>query len=805
MRIHPKIVTDNKHICYHCGEDCIDSIICEGANYFCCEGCHLVYSLLSKNGLCDYYNLNENPGLTQKAEIRADKFAFLDDETVKKKLLVFTDGKQSKASFYLPQIHCSSCIWLLENLHKLHTGVLSSRVDFPKKTIDILFSENELSLRKVAELLTRIGYEPHISLKDIQDKDIRKIDRKRLIRLGVAGFCFGNIMMLSLPEYFSGGAIADLKMKHLFSMLNLVLSLPVFFYCAAEFYTSALGGLKQKFLNIDTPIAMAIVITFLRSVYEILSGTGAGYLDSMAGIVFLMLIGRVFQDYTYQALSFERDFKSYFPVSVCQKKDGQEIFVPISEVKAGDRILIRSNELIPADGILFLGKAKIDYSFVTGESELVEKSLGEILYAGGKQTGGEIELEVIKDVSQSYLTQLWNNSVFKEHKNKRISFIHALGRYFTWILFGLAAASAAYWYFHNPARIWAAVTAILIVACPCALLLSATFTNGHILRIMGRNGLYLKNSGAIEALAGADMIVFDKTGTISQNGPTAVHYEGPELGLTEQQLIRSLARQSNHILSRAIAGTLPESKTLKVENYKEYIGQGAEGDIRNVHVRMGSAVFSGISEDQDNGFSKVYVQIDGGSAGCFMLKNVYRKGVESLITRLRRNYAVALLSGDNDTERNYLSNVFGPSSRLNFNQSPQQKLRFISDRQEEGRKVIMVGDGLNDSGALKQSDAGIALSDDINNFSPACDCILSAERLGDLPAFLAYAKAGKKVILSSFIISMIYNTVGLGFAVQGTLSPLIAAILMPISSISILVFTTGASRVAARLCGLKAA
>jgi Cu+-exporting ATPase len=803
MKMTQLPLTPVKHSCYHCGEDCNDTLLEDGGNYFCCEGCRLVFNLLNQNGLCTYYNLNAAPGSNQRINVRADKFTFLEDETVRQKLLLFTDGKQSKVSFYLPQIHCSSCIWLLENLHKLDPGIVSSRVDFPKKTVDVLYSDTAMSLRKLAELLTSIGYEPHISLKDLNDKNLRKIDRRRLIKLGVAGFCFGNIMMLSLPEYFSGGAISDLKMKHLFSWLNLILSLPVFFYSATEFYQSAWQGIRQRFLNIDAPIVLATVITFSRSVYEIMSGSGAGYLDSMAGIVFLMLLGRIFQDYTYQALSFERDFKSYFPVSVCLKKADKEVYVPISEIKAGDRILIRSHELIPADGILFLGKALIDYSFVTGESAPVEKGMGEILYAGGKQTGGEIELEVIKEVSQSYLTQLWNNNVFKEDRTKRVSFIHALGRYFTWALLGLSVVSATYWYIENPARVWSAVTAILIVACPCALLLSATFTNGHIIRIMGRNGFYLKNADAIEALAGADTIVFDKTGTISQNGAATISYEGPPLDLTAKQLIRSLTRQSNHALSRAVCASLPDSKVLKVEHYKETIGQGAEGDIRQVHVRVGSAAFLGIKAIGDPGFCKVYVQLNEEVAGCFGLKNSYRPGMEQLISSLRKKYKLALLSGDNDSERTYLTTIFGTSNVLCFHQSPQDKLQFIAERQREGKKVIMVGDGLNDSGALRQSDAGIALSDDINNFSPACDCILASDHLEVLPQLLAYAKSGKRIILSSFIISMLYNTVGLGFAVQGTLSPIIAAILMPISSISILLFTTGASRIAAKYRGLK--
>jgi len=433
-----------KLTCYHCGEDCPDDTIRQEDKHFCCEGCKLVFNLLDKNGLCTYYTLDKNPGISRRIQVREGKFGFLDDEQVKNRLISFTDGTQYTVNLYLPQMHCSSCIWLLENLHRLESGIVSSRVDFPAKEVSIVFNGGDCSLRKVAELLTEIGYEPHISLKDMDERKIQKTDRKRLLQLGVAGFCFGNIMMFSFPEYFANGTLQP-GLKHLFLYLNLALALPVFFFSASEFYISAWKGIRSRFLNIDAPIVLAIVITYTRSVYEILSGTGSGYLDSMSGIVFFMLAGRVFQDYTHQALSFERDYKSYFPISVTVKAEGNLKETPISSLVKGDRIVIRNGELIPADGILFLGEASIDYSFVTGESTPVTKTIGEIIYAGGRQCGGKMELEVVREVPQSYLTRLWSKDTFQAKTKGRKSFIHALSRNFTWALLSLAALAAIYW------------------------------------------------------------------------------------------------------------------------------------------------------------------------------------------------------------------------------------------------------------------------------------------------------------------------------------------------------------------------
>jgi len=766
----------------------------------------MVYEIINQNGLCEYYDITDKPGVTQKVKVREGKFAFLDNQTVVDKLVHFAEGKQKHITFYLPQMHCSSCIWLLEHLVKLNRGIIGSQVNFLKKEVTVVFDADKVSLRTVAELLTGIGYEPHISLNDFSGNKVKKYDRARIYKIGIAGFCFGNIMLLSFPEYFSSGNMEEHKLAKLFSFLNLGLSLPVFFYCASEFFVSAYKSLKQKFLNIDAPIALAVLITFGRSVYEIVSGTGAGYLDSMSGIVFFMLVGRFFQDKTYQTLSFDRDYTSYFPLGVTVlETDGTEKQVPVSEIKKGDRIKIHSHEIVPADGILFMGKASIDYSFVTGESLPVDKGIGEIIYAGGKQLAGAIELEVVKEVSQSYLTQLWNNEAFKnKHAEKKVSFVHRVSRYFTYVLFSIALFSGIYWAIADSSKTWSAVTAVLIVACPCALLLSATFTNGNMLSVLQKAGLYVKNATVLESLSEADTVVFDKTGTISLQGEAGIHFVGSTLNAHEEQLIRSMASQSNHPLSKAIVAYLPFYKSLPVKQYEEHKGKGSSAVIAGERIKLGSAEFvTGSASKTTADGSKVYVWLNNDILGCFVIKSNYREGLEALVPQLKERYTLAVISGDNDSEAQKLRGIFGADTELRFNQHPQNKLDFIKHLQGQGRKVVMIGDGLNDAGALQQSNAGIAISDDINNFSPGCDAILDGKQFGLLNRLFAYCRREKPIIYGSFIISILYNIVGLYFAVQGDLSPVIAAILMPVSSASIMIYTTGLSSFYGRKLKIK--
>ncbi|MBL7916898.1 MAG: heavy metal translocating P-type ATPase metal-binding domain-containing protein, partial [Bacteroidia bacterium] len=703
-----------KIACFHCGDVCISAVVKLDDKTFCCEGCKMVYEIINSKGLCEYYDKEKTPGLSRKIKVREGKFDFLNDKAVRNKLIHFKNETDSHVTFYLPQMHCSSCVWLLEQMHRVNAGIIHSQVNFLKKEIKVVYNHHKTNLKEVAEALTAVGYEPHISLNDVSSSK-KKVthNKKKIYKIGVAGFCFGNIMMLSFPEYFSLGAPDESGYYKFFSYLNLLLALPVFFYSASEFFVSSYKSLKQKFLNIDAPIALAIVITFSRSVYEILTHTGAGYLDSMSGIVFFMLLGRYFQDITYDTLSFERDYTSYFPLGVSViNQNGTESQIPVSKLKIGDRIKIHHGEIVPADSILFLGKASIDYSFVTGESIPVEKTIGEIVYAGGKQTQGAIELEVVKEVAQSYLTQLWNNDSFKESNDeKKKSFIHNLSTWFTYILFSVAIVTGLYWWIYNPANVLNSITAILIVACPCALLLSATFTNGNILRYMGRNKLYVKNANAVERMSEADAIVFDKTGTITYQKEAKINYQGNILSTSSIELIKNLAQQSNHPLSKAIVSFLPESKKCQITKYIEEKGNGISGTIENNIVKIGSANFVGVKDDlkETNG-SRVWLSINNMPLGCFYVENLYREELEKTVNTLKKNYSLYILSGDNENERANIERMFGKNVPLKFNQKPEDKLNFIKHLQSQNKKVIMFGDGLNDAGALKESYVGVSVT-----------------------------------------------------------------------------------------------
>lgn len=784
---------ENKH-CFHCGDDCGNHPITFQDKSFCCNGCKTVFEIFNENDLTCYYDLQNSPGAVPK-EIEG-KYDFLTQENIIEKLTEFRGDSIEIATLYIPHIHCSSCIWILENLNKLNPNISDSQVNFGKKTVRVTYNSDTTNLKSVVLLLSSIGYEPYISLDDFNSGK-KQINRTLIYKLGVAAFGFGNIMFLSFPEYFEVNEYWLEQYKPLFRWLMFALSLPIVFYSAQDYFISAFKGLKAKILNIDVPIALGVSVLFIRSTIEIMFDLGSGFFDSLAGLIFFLLVGKFFQQKTYEFLSFERDYKSYFPIAITKiNKEGYEETIQVYDIEKGDRILIRNEELIPIDGILINGNAKIDYSFVTGESQTISKHSGDKLFAGGKQTNGVIEMEALKSVEQSYLTQLWSNDVFNKNKEEGFTNItNTISKRFTIAILTISILATTYWLFADSSKAMNVFTAVLIIACPCAIALSAPFTFGNLLRIFGKQKFYVKNASVIEQLAQINTIIFDKTGTITSNKDSSAAYDGELLSDSENIVLKNSLRGSNHPLSRTLYHILEENNIITLDAFEEHIGKGIEAKHNAVNMKIGSASFVGNTNEKTILNTTVHVSSNNIYKGKFTFYNSYRKGVSKLFNQLKQQFDLVILSGDNEGERENLKKLLPSKTKLIFNQKPEDKLDFIKYHQSEGAKVLMIGDGLNDAGALAQSNVGIAISEDVNVFSPACDAILDASRFEQLYTFIKASKSAIKIIKWSFVLSFFYNIIGLYFAVTGQLEPVVAAILMPLSSISIVIFTTIATNI----------
>jgi len=886
--------------CFHCGEPCYDPSLTKDGKAFCCRGCLFVHDLLAESGLGQFYELNRHPGVRIRQPAKRQQWACLDDPALQPRLLDFTDGKVSRVTFQIPAIHCVACVWLLENLFRLHPGVGRSQVNFLRREATITFAPEKIALSELVGLLASIGYEPVLTLGELEKRKADPARKRQWLQVGIAGFAFGNIMLLSLPVYLGLDSLSGPLFRVIFGYLSLALATPVVFYSASDYWRSAALSLRQRMLTLDVPIAVGLAALYAQSACEIVLGRGPGYLDSLAGLVFFLLCGRVFQRKTHDRMAFDRDFKCFFPLSVTRKAVAGEESIAIPNLRLGDRLLLRNGELIPADAQLVSGPACIDYSFVTGEAEPVTKVAGDYLYAGGRQIGGAIEVETVKAVSQSHLMSLWNHETFQKERESNLNTLtNRISRWFTLAVIVLAVGAGVFWLAHGDVgRAVKAFISVLIVACPCALALAAPFTLGTAQRVLARMQVFLKNALVLERMAQVDAIVFDKTGTLTAGAAGGVRFWGKaesrkrkaegekpksevrspksevDQGLltsaAEERLsgeesgwVGALARHSTHPLAVRIGQALAEVPAVgSVEEFVETAGFGIEGRVKGHKVRLGSQAWleSGgvtIPECPDEeefpetacshidpldrrertpniqhptsniqgppvgqsldvgrsmlvvrcsqgswGGSMVWLAVDGELRGAFVLANAVRPQTEALLRGLGARYELALLSGDNEKERERFRGLFGNEAALHFNQSPLDKLGFIRRLQESGKMVMMVGDGLNDAGALKQSDVGVAVVENVGAFSPASDVILAAGQVPRLPRILALARRATQIVRLSFGLSFLYNAAGISIAAAGILSPLISAILMPLSSVSVVLFACGATRLAAKRVGL---
>lgn len=781
---------DNRtHVpCDHCGTLCKPDITLDD-KVFCCHGCKSVYSLLWANGMESFYSHQDKNATPVES---GKDYSFLDHPEIQAEVQDFDDGKIGVVRLFLPAIHCSACLWLLERLHKVNDGVISVRVEFSKRMAHIRYSSEKMTLRELAELLQKIGYPPQIRLADGEGEEKNKKDNRLIKQFGVAAFAFGNIMLMALPEYFYPDDASLSEYTSFFRYLSWALTLPVLIYSASDYFSSAWRGLAMKRVVIDQPIAIGILALFFQSTFEIFFGHGSGYLDSLAGLIFFLLMGKMFQRKTYESLSFERDYKSYFPLGITVVNDDNErSIVPVQQLKKGHRIFIRNEEIIPVDGVILSGDPMIDNSFVTGESTPERKAIGDKVFAGGKQCGGGIEVLVERPMDQSYLTQLWNDQNYNHEGSDRFrTLTDKVSKYFVVVVLFLALGAFGYW--TATADLATAIhvfTAVLIVACPCALALAAPFASGHAMRLMGRNGMYLKRAEVVEAMAEINRVVWDKTGTLTSVNASKVEWAGEPLADADKKDIAGLMLSSRHPLSLRISGFLGVTPTADA-TFTETVGKGLNGTVNGVTWRIGSGSWLNANTERIPNVSEVWIEKEGVLLGAFRVNHAFRQSAKQVVRSISDWAAQTVVTGDDRGDEESLLQMFERGVKLRFKQKPHDKMECIKSLQSTGYHVAMIGDGLNDAGALMKSDVGISVAEDMNNFTPASDAILHAAEFEKLPQFFRLAKYTRGVIYASFALSFAYNIVGMYFAITGVLSPLVSAVLMPISSISVVAFVT---------------
>ena len=775
-------------LCRHCGEPAAEAVS-NTNGVFCCAGCAAVFALIREHGLESFYACDVPAGISQREATRdADEYAGLEHPDAARLYVTSDRDGIAVAHFSVPALHCASCVWLIEQLWRFEAGVVRAEVDMLRRTVRVEFRSKTCSLRQVAERLAALGYPPVVESERPAGTPPRE-RRALYLRLGLAGFAFGNVMLFSIPRY-ANGAPLDPWFQHLFNTLNLIFAIPVLLYSAAPYFRSAWHALRARRLTLDVPVAIGLLVIFARSSVDILTGRGEGFLDSFSGLVFFLLVGRLFQQKAFEGLAFDRSVRSFLPLSVRVERGALPVLVPIEALTAGDVIRLRHQEVVPADAVLLDASGRIDYAFATGESTPVTVASGAAIAAGGRIVGQAVRLRVVRPVAQSRLVAMWNApNARRAATSPLLDLSNRFGAWFTVVALGLAMAGAAWW-LPDVGAAASVATAVLIIACPCALTLAAPITLGTAMSVLGRAGCFLRHPGVVLALGRVDAVMFDKTGTLTLSA-ASLDRGSSMLTPHARRLAARLAAESVHPVSRAIAALGGSGDVFDV---REVPGRGVSGRVEGHHVVMGSAAMiadhTGASIPLDAG--RTWVAVDGRLAGWFAAAETPRPGMAEAVDAIARHCTVQLLSGDRPVSADSWLTLF--RGHAHFGLTPEHKMAAVNAERHEGRRVLMVGDGLNDAGALMAADIGLAVSDNTACLVPACDGVIRGGLLPQLPIVLAYARRARRVIAICFVTSVAYNVIGLSLALTGALTPLATAILMPTSSLTIVALSVGLMR-----------
>lgn len=772
---------------------------------FCCNGCETVYSILRDRNLLGFYDLPENSVASLREKPGSD-YSYCDSPWFRQMFVKESASGSWSLSLKLPDIHCAACVWLLEKLPEMLPGLTGSRINYLRKQLTVSATA-QVTPGQVIQLVADLGYAPDFSRESAATQKLSAYDRSLLRRMAVAAFAFGNAMLFSLPEYFSSQV--ESTFAKTFIVLNALLATFVLFYSAGEFFKSAWRAIKKKQIVIDLPISIGIAAMFARSAVDITQGTSAGYFDTFAGLIFFLLIGRFVQSRSYAWLNFERDNLLFLPLAVRVQTGTGEVFTPVKDLKPGDTLRLLAGEIAPARCRVLSENAAADYAFITGESVPVSLKAGDMFEAGGKVVGQSVKLTITEAVDQAKLNRIWedapreNDDVLSKPAG---GFAERISPWFTFTVVTIATGALLYWLPRDASIAFNAFSAVLVITCPCALAMAKPFSYFTAQSALARQGLFLKSAQTIEKFFNIQNIVFDKTGTLTQPGAFDVRFDvvAADFSDSDKSALAALAAESTHPLSRAVAKWLGASIHEVPTAFTEQPGLGVAAGIGRDRYLLGSAAWLAaegviIADLPAAEFSSVvWCARNNTCLGRFQVRNQLRGDLETTVAKLQSRYQLSLLSGDSAVERDRFAAIFGEGAPLKFHARPDDKARSIAELKNDG-PVMMIGDGLNDAAALAAADLGVALTEDNSHFSPASDAVLAAAALPRLPGLMAQAKQVRKTTVAAYALSFAYNAVGISVAVAGKLTPLFCAVLMPISSLSVIALAFASAAIAVRL------
>ncbi len=780
--------------CALCRAEVSNHPIIDGVHLFCCVGCHAVFGILTAKNQLDRYaqhpifiqalqsGLISNPALLAHIEQQRNEI---------------TGGERQKVYIEIGEMWCPSCAEVIRLMILKERGIINCVVDYTTDLASVEFSPCHISKESIFAIIKELGYVP--SVLDCASRKAVSMDL--YLRFGVAAFCSLNIMMFAYPLYATYFAYDGEDYGSLFAWLSFIVSLPVVFYSAWPIWKRLVGALKTGFFGMEVLVAIGVGAAFGLSLKELFSGGTRVYFDSMSIIIFFMLLGKIVEARAkFSAKESLMRLSRETPRRGRKRfEDGRVEFVPIKDISKGDILIAYTGEKISLDGVVTTGQGACDESLMTGEAMPVSKQVSSSLLGGTILIQGSLEYRVSCSVNETALHQIIE-MIEQDigHKSIYVRAADQIVRWFVPVVVAIAViAGVLYWMFpaikdQNPEETaWLRALAVLLISCPCAIGIAAPAAESYLLNGLASLGAIVRNRGSLRYIGNEDVIIFDKTGTVTE-GRFKVLSGIDSLMAQDKMALHSLASHSIHPVACAVAKAC-ESERREVSFLEEVIGHGLRGSIDGHFYSLGSARFMNlqgitISDSVVDGVNEatscVYFAKDGTNIAQIVLGDQLRSGVKELIAGLKPT-KVILLSGDAE------KNVAAIARSCGFDDwksacTPIEKREFINTLKQEGKIVCMLGDGINDASALAAAHVGVSVVSASDMSIQVSDLLLTTDRLGVFTQIRALAVKGQQIVRQNLFWAFFYNVIGIALAFFGLLSPIFAAFAMSMSSLTVL-------------------
>ena len=742
--------------CAHCGDLVrVDAAHFRNDKPYCCQGCLTVARMVEEHGWGDFYvqrdGFSPRPDNSVRPQAEAAASALAPD--------VLQEDCLQSLKFRVDGIQCAACVWLVEKALSEQPGVQAAQVSYGNGIARLQWNPEQTSLTDIMATVQTLGYRPAPVHTE------KQADRGLLSRLGVAAFCAGNVMTVSIALYAGWFDGMEPRYYRMFEWLALALATPAVTYSAQPFFTRAWTGLRMGILSMDVPIALAVVIMFVHGLVAIVTG-GHAYMDSLTMLIALLLGGRWVEEAGRTRADRAADAVSgRLPAMARRVTDAGVEDVPASSLAVGDRVIVGLGSIVPADGTVVAGNAALDSSALTGEAEPVATILGSRVSAGAMVVDGQVELLVVAAGEDTLLATMARRiSDGSTSASSVVRFSDRVAPLFTGLTLAVATATFGGWaWFVGPAAAIAPTVAVLVTACPCALALATPAALSVAMGAAARRGAWIRDADAVIRLAKIDRVLLDKTGTLTEGSRRVVDAADAPL-----QLAAAVERGSTHPVARAIATAARERglALLPSSDVHEEAGRGITGVVDGQRIRVEAAP------------GGVRVFADDRAIGDIELRDVERVGATA---DARLPVPVEIVSGDNAAAVH--AAAVGIGAQAWFAQTtPDQKVILVEERQRSGDSVMFVGDGINDAAAIAEASVGVAMSSGTPAAVLAADIVVFSPSLRPLEMLLRLGTQTERALRLNAALSITYNVTAVAAAAAGLVNPLIAAILMPVSS-----------------------